>query len=347
MNNKFSAENKKLMMVREEIGKVVVGLDYLVDRLLISMLCSGHMLIEGVPGLAKTLTVSTLAQVLNVAFSRIQFTPDLLPGDLIGTLIYDQKNGSFTPHKGPLFANIVLADEINRSPAKVQSALLEAMQERQVTIGNESYKLEEPFLVLATQNPIEQEGTYALPEAQLDRFMMKVNIDYPTMEEEHLVMKRMSASTPNLTVEPVISGAEIVEMRNALDDVYTSEDIERYVLQIVDATRNPEKYSLEELNPLIGHGASPRASIYLIKSARAFALLAGRDYVLPQDVKAIAVDVMQHRVSITYKAEAEEKDIYYILKRILDTVEVPIRKGPEIPNLVESARNSLSTMSLI
>lgn len=324
MDNKFSVENNKLMKVREEIGKVVVGLDYLVDRLLISMLCSGHILIEGVPGLAKTLTVSTLAQALNVAFSRIQFTPDLLPGDLIGTLIYDQKSGAFTPHKGPLFANIVLADEINRSPAKVQSALLESMQERQVTIGNESYKLEEPFLVLATQNPIEQEGTYALPEAQLDRFMMKVNIDYPTMDEEHEVMKRMSRSTPNLTVDAVISGSEIVEMRKALDEVFTSEDIERYVLQIVDATRNPDKYELSDLKPLIGHGASPRATIYLIKAARAHALLEGRDYVLPQDVKAIAVDIMQHRISITYKAEAEEKDIYYILKRILDTVEVPV-----------------------
>ena len=324
MDNKFSAENAKLMKVREEIGKVVVGLDYMVDRLLISMLCSGHMLVEGVPGLAKTLTISTLAQALNMVFSRIQFTPDLLPGDLIGTLIYDQKSGAFTPHKGPLFANIILADEINRSPAKVQSALLEAMQERQVTIGNESYKLEEPFLVLATQNPIEQEGTYALPEAQLDRFMMKVNISYPTMEEEHEVMKRMSASTPNLTVNPVINGKDIIQMRKALDLVYTSEDIERYVLKIVDATRNPENYSLEELKPLIGHGASPRATICLIKSARAYALLEGRDYVLPQDVKAIAFDVMQHRVAITYKAEAEEKDISYILKRILDTVEVPV-----------------------
>jgi MoxR-like ATPase len=324
MDNKFSNENEKLLKIRKEIGKVVVGLDDLVDKLLISILCSGHVLIEGVPGLAKSLTVSTLAQALNITFSRIQFTPDLLPGDLIGTLIYNQKTGEFKPHKGPLFANIVLADEINRSPAKVQSALLEAMQERQVTIGNESYNLDEPFLVLATQNPIEQEGTYSLPEAQLDRFMMKVNIVYPTMDEEHEVMKRMSLSSPNLTVDPVINGDDIVRMRKALDEVYTSEDIEKYVLQIVDATRNPENYNLDDLKPLIGHGASPRASICLVKTARAHALLAGRDYVLPEDVKGVAVDVMQHRIAITYKAEAEEKDIYYILKRILDTVQVPV-----------------------
>ena len=324
MENKFQKENEMLQKVRQEIGKVVVGLDYLVDRLLISMLCNGHVLIEGVPGLAKTLTISTLAQALNVAFSRIQFTPDLLPGDLIGTLVYNQKTGEFTPHKGPVFANIVLADEINRSPAKVQSALLEAMQERQVTIGNESYKLDEPFLVMATQNPIEQEGTYSLPEAQLDRFMLKVIITYPSLEEEHKVMKRMGVSSPDLTVDQVITGEDIVKMRKSLDNVFATEEIEKYVLMLVDATRHPENYGLDELTPLIGHGASPRASIFLVKAAKAHALLVGRDYVLPQDVKAMAFDVLRHRVAITYKAEAEDKNIEYILQKILDNVQVPV-----------------------
>ena len=324
MENKFTKENEMLAAVRQEIAKVVVGLDYLVDRLLISMLCSGHVLIEGVPGLAKTLTISTLAQALNVSFSRIQFTPDLLPSDLIGTLIYNQKSGEFTPHKGPVFANIVLADEINRSPAKVQSALLEAMQERQVTIGKECYPLDQPFLVMATQNPIEQEGTYSLPEAQLDRFMLKVIITYPSMEEEHDIMKRMGKSSPDLNVDSVMSGKDILEMRKALDEIHANPDIERYVLQLVDATRFPERYSLAELKSFIGHGASPRASIYLIKAAKAHALLAGRDYILPQDVKSMAFDVLRHRVAVTYKAEAEDKNIDYILKRILDTVQVPV-----------------------
>jgi|TARA_B110000908_G_scaffold71932_1_gene86781 MoxR-like ATPase len=320
-NNEFVKENKQLTQVREEIGQVVVGLGDLVDRLLVSMLCNGHVLIEGVPGLAKTLTVSTLAQTLGVEFSRIQFTPDLLPGDLIGTLIYNQQTGDFTPHKGPVFANIVLADEINRSPAKVQSALLEAMQEKQVTIGTDSYALGEPFLVLATQNPIEQEGTYPLPEAQLDRFMLKVIVEYPTMDEEHEIMKRMSVNTPKMNVNSVMSGADILKMRESLDEIHANEAIEKYVLRIVDATRNPATYGLDELTPLINHGVSPRASIFLMKGARAHALLEGRDYVTPQDVKWIAMDVLRHRVSITYKAEAEGKDVEYILKRVLSTVE--------------------------
>ncbi len=317
----FQLENQKLAQVRQEIGEVVVGLSDLVDRLIVSLLCNGHVLIEGVPGLAKTLTVSTMAQTLGVAFSRIQFTPDLLPGDLIGTLIYNQKTGDFTPHKGPLFSNIVLADEINRSPAKVQSALLEAMQEKQVTIGNESYPLDEPFLVLATQNPVEQEGTYPLPEAQLDRFMLKVMVKYPTLEEEHTIMKRMSVSKPKTAVRSVMTGDDILTMRKSLDSIHTSDALEKYVLRIVDATRNSGNYGLEELSALISHGVSPRASICLIKGAKAHALLEGRDYVTPADVKWIAPDVLRHRISLTYKAEAEGKDVEYIIARILDTIE--------------------------
>lgn len=320
--NTFNKENQQLADVRQEVGKVVVGLDQLVERLLISMLCSGHVLIEGIPGLAKTLTISTLAQVINVDFSRIQFTPDLLPGDLIGTLVYNQNTGEFTPHKGPVFANMVLADEINRSPAKVQSALLEAMQERQVTIGTESYKLEQPFLVMATQNPIEQEGTYPLPEAQLDRFLFKICVGYPTLEEEHEIMKRMSTSNPNLEVKSLITAEDILEMRQKLDLVHSTDEIERYILRLVDATRHPQNYKLKELSKLISHGASPRASIALLKASKAHAMIKGRDYLLPQDIKSIAPDVLRHRVSITYKAEAEDKDIEYILKRILDTVEI-------------------------
>lgn len=319
--SQFNLENQKLDEVRQEVAEVVVGQSDLVDRLLVCLLCNGHVLIEGVPGLAKTLTVSTMAQTLGVDFSRIQFTPDLLPGDLIGTLIYNQQSGEFTPHKGPVFANIVLADEINRSPAKVQSALLEAMQEKQVTIGTESYPLDEPFLVLATQNPIEQEGTYPLPEAQLDRFMLKVIVEYPTIEEEHTIMNRMSVSQPKMSVNRVMSAEDILEMRTRLDTIHTSEALEKYVLKIVDATRNPASYGLDELSPLINHGVSPRASIFLIKGSKAHALLEGRDYVTPQDVKWIAPDVLRHRLSITYKAEAEGKDVEYILNRILSTVE--------------------------
>jgi len=317
----FENENQQLNLVRQEVAEVVVGLSDLVDRLLVSLLCNGHVLIEGVPGLAKTLTVSTMAQTLGVEFSRIQFTPDLLPGDLIGTLIYNQQSGEFTPHKGPVFANIVLADEINRSPAKVQSALLEAMQEKQVTIGNESYQLDEPFLVLATQNPIEQEGTYPLPEAQLDRFMLKVIIGYPTLEEEHAIMNRMSVSRPKMDVQRVMSADDIMTMRSTLDTIHTSDALEKYVLKICDATRNPSTYGLGDLTPLINHGVSPRASIFLIKGAKAHALLEGRDYVTPHDVKWIAPDILRHRISITYKAEAEGKDVEYILNKILSTVE--------------------------
>ena len=320
--SKFDSENKRLSDVRQEVGKVVVGLDYLVERLLISMLCNGHVLIEGIPGLAKTLTISTLAKVLNIDFSRIQFTPDLLPGDLTGTLIYNQKTGEFTPHKGPMFANLVLADEINRSPAKVQSALLEAMQEKQVTIGKESYKLDEPFLVMATQNPIEQEGTYPLPEAQLDRFLFKICVSYPSMDEEHLIMKRMSGSAPNLEVNSILEAADILEMRKNLDEVYSSEEIEKYILRLVDATRNPGSYKLSDIEAYIGHGASPRASIGLLKASRAHAFVNGRGFISPEDVKSVAMDVLRHRVSITYKAEADNMTIEMLLQKIFDSVEV-------------------------
>ena len=307
---------------RSEIAKVVVGLENLVERLVVGMLCDGHVLIEGVPGLAKTLTVSVLAQTIGVKFNRIQFTPDLLPGDLIGTMVYNQKTGEFTPHQGPIFTNIILADEINRSPAKVQSALLEAMQEHQVTIGDESYKLDEPFLVLATQNPIEQEGTYPLPEAQLDRFMLKVTISYPSLEEEREIMTRMAASSPKLDVDKVLSGEDVLETRKLLDAVRADGKIEEYILRIVDATRNPGKYGLEKLEKLIRHGASPRAAIYLLKTARAKAFLAGRDYVLPEDVKDIGMDVLRHRVATTYKAEADDICSEDIVRAIFDHVEV-------------------------
>ncbi len=323
-STKFTTENNQLTAIRQETAKVVVGLNTLVDRLLISLLCNGHVLIEGIPGLAKTLTVSTLSKVIESSFSRIQFTPDLLPSDLIGTLIYNQKSGEFIPHKGPVFANLVLADEINRSPAKVQSALLEAMQERQVTIGKECFKLDEPFLVLATQNPIEQEGTYPLPEAQLDRFMFKVTVSYPTLEEEHLIMKRMSAVETNIKVDNVIQTGDILEMRKCLDQIYCSEEIEKYILHIINATRFPEKYELSELKPYISFGASPRAGIFMLKGAKAHALLHGRDYVVPGDIKELAYDILRHRIGLSYRAEAEDKSSDCIIEKILNTIDISV-----------------------
>ena len=287
-----------------------------------ALLCGGHVLIEGFPGLAKTLVVSTLSQTLEASFNRIQFTPDLLPGDLIGTLIFNPKTGEFNSHKGPIFCNILLADEINRSPAKVQSALLEAMQEKQVTIGDTCYPLDEPFLVLATQNPIEQEGTYSLPEAQLDRFMFKLKVDYPTLEEEQEIMKRMSKSDPLLQVDAVIHGDDVLKMRKKLDEVFLKEEIEEYILRLVAATRRPEDFGMDIL-PLIRHGASPRASIFLAKAAKAKALFDGRDYVVPGDVKAIAPIVLRHRVAVTYKAEAKDITSDELIKQILGTVEIP------------------------
>jgi MoxR-like ATPase len=311
-----------LTQIREEIGKVIVGQAALIDRLLIALLCNNHVLIEGVPGLAKTLTITSLAKTIQASFQRIQFTPDLLPGDLIGTLIYNPKTGDFTTRKGPLFANIILADEINRAPAKVQSALLEAMQERQITIGDESFALGDPFMVLATQNPIEQEGTYALPEAQIDRFMFKLLVTYPSKAEEQLILRRMAGTTGEIPVQSIITPSDISRIRNLVSSIYMDEKIEEYILNLVAATRNPKLCNLD-IDDLIRYGASPRATIFLAHAAKANALLSGRGYVTPQDVKSIAPDILRHRVIVTYEAEAEEKSSDDIVKQILDNVEVP------------------------
>ena len=319
---KVEQESATLQGLRGEIDKVIVGQKSLIDRLLVGLLCNQHVLIEGVPGLAKTLTVTTLAKAIRASFKRIQFTPDLLPADLVGTLIYNPKSGDFTTKKGPVFANIILADEINRAPAKVQSALLEAMQERQVTIGEQTHKLPEPFMVLATQNPIEQEGTYPLPEAQVDRFMMKLVITYPSKEEEHAILKRMACSAPRLDVQAVFKPEDFVRLRELADEIFMDEKIEEYIVNLVQATRTPEQYGLD-IKDLIMYGASPRASIYLTMGSKAQALISGRGYVIPQDVKTVAMDIMRHRVILTYEAEAEEKTSADVLKQIFDTVEVP------------------------
>lgn len=305
-----------------EMEKVIVGQRLMLDRLIAGLLTGGHLLIEGVPGLAKTLAVRTLARALRLSFHRIQFTPDLLPADVIGTQIYNPRSGEFTVKKGPVFANLVLADEINRAPAKVQSALLEAMQERQVTIGDTSYALGEPFLVLATQNPIEQEGTYPLPEAQVDRFMLKLKVTYPSKEEELAILERMAAVEPQLDVSPVLGPQDLFEMRKVIDNIYTDDKIKRYVVDVVCATRQPADYQLD-LGPFIQYGASPRATIFLTRAARVQAFLDGRGYVTPQDVKSIGYDVLRHRVSVTYEAEAEELTAEMILKKIFDHLKVP------------------------
>ena len=322
IGEKVQKESAVLDRVRGEIEKVIIGQEYLIERLMIGLLCNNHVLIEGVPGLAKTLSVTTLANTIRASFQRIQFTPDLLPADLIGTLIYNPQSGGFTTKKGPIFANIILADEINRAPAKVQSALLEAMQERQVTIGEESHKLDEPFMVLATQNPIEQEGTYPLPEAQVDRFMLKLKITYPSKEEEKLILQRMAKSAPELSVDPVVEPSDILRLMVLTDEIYMDEKVEDYIVDVVQATRTPEKYGLDVGN-LILYGASPRATIYLTMAAKAHALLQGRGYVTPQDVKAIGMDVLRHRVIITYEAEAEEKTSEDVVAAIFDNVAVP------------------------
>jgi MoxR-like ATPase len=310
-----------LNRVRTEVARAVVGQHGMVDRLLIGLLTGGHILLEGVPGLAKTLAVSSLAAALSLKFKRIQFTPDLLPADLTGTLIFNPRDGSFTAKRGPVFANLVLADEINRAPAKVQSALLEAMQERQVTLGDQSYPLEEPFLVLATQNPIEQEGTYPLPEAQSDRFMLKVKVGYPARNEEKEILRRAGlAALPTLT--PQATGPEVLEARGALEAVYCDEKIQDYVLDIVSATRRPRDFGLP-LDTLIAYGASPRATLFLVRGAQALAILEGRNYVLPEDVKGIALDVLRHRVHVSYEAEAEGIDGEEVARRILEKVRVP------------------------
>lgn len=323
INEKVAKESAFVQSIVREVEKVIVGQNYLVERLLVGLLANGHILLEGVPGLAKTLAVKTLSDTIRAKFQRIQFTPDLLPADLIGTLIYNPREGNFITKKGPIFANIILADEINRAPSKVQSALLEAMQERQVTIGENTFKLDEPFLVLATQNPIEQEGTYPLPEAQLDRFMLKVKVSYPSREEEHKILKRMSFTDKKIEVNNVVTPADIMRARKVVDEVYMDEKIERYILDIVFATREPEKYRLSELKPLIQYGASPRASIYMTVASKAYAFIQGRGYVTPQDVKSICMDILRHRVIVSYEAEAEEKTSEDIIKRILEEIEVP------------------------
>ena len=323
INDKVKKESAFLQPLVQEMEKVIVGQKYLIERLLVGLLANGHILIEGVPGLAKTMSVKVLAQSIKTKFHRLQFTPDLLPADLIGTLIYNPKEGNFTTRKGPIFANIILADEINRAPAKVQSALLEAMQERQVTIGENSFKLDEPFLVLATQNPIEHEGTYPLPEAQVDRFMLKLKIGYPSKEEEYKIMKRMAITNKKIDVDAVVGPEDIVKARKVVDEVYIDERVERYIIDIVFATREPKSYKLDELTGLIQYGASPRASIYLSIASKAYAFLQGRGYVVPQDVKTIGMDVLRHRVIVSYEAEAEDKTSEDIIKKIFDAVKVP------------------------
>ncbi|MCD6505609.1 MoxR family ATPase [Candidatus Poribacteria bacterium] len=306
----------------EEISKVIVGQEHLIEGLIIGLFCAGHILIEGVPGLAKTTAVKTLASAIDVEFNRIQFTPDLLPADLIGTMIYNPADRSFHPRKGPIFTNLLLADEINRAPAKVQSALLEAMQERQVTIGDITFPLQEPFMVLATQNPIEQEGTYPLPEAQIDRFMLKLKLDYPSREEELKIMRRMSKGE-EFKVEPVIGAPDILRMRDEVRKIYIDSRLEEYIVDIVRATRSPSQFGLADLEPLIEYGASPRASIYLSMTSKAHAFLQGRDFVLPEDVQAMAMDVLRHRIILSYEAEAEEITPEWIITRILETIELP------------------------
>jgi MoxR-like ATPase len=317
-----SADSRLVQDVTRQVARRVVGQEYMVERLLISMLTGGHVLLEGVPGLAKTLTVRTLAEAIDTTFQRIQFTPDLLPADVVGTQVYDQSSGKFLVKKGPIFANIILADEINRAPAKVQAALLEAMQEKQVTIGGTTYKLEEPFLVLATQNPIEQEGTYPLPEAQVDRFMLKLRVGYPTREEEKEIMRRMAGNVP-IAVEKMASPAAIMDARNRISELYMDDRIVDYIVDIVHATRDPKQFGLDDLLPLIEFGASPRATIALAQASRAHAFLRGRSFVTPDDVKAIGPDVLRHRVLTTYEAEAEEVSSDDVVAKILGSIESP------------------------
>ncbi len=321
INERVKEESRFVERLTSEVGKVIVGQRYMIERLLIALLTNGHILIEGVPGLAKTLAVKTLAQAIDAKFQRLQFTPDLLPADLIGTMIYNQKDGTFYPKKGPIFANLILADEINRAPAKVQSALLEAMQEYQITIGDTTFPLDEPFLVLATQNPIEQEGTYPLPEAQIDRFMLKLHVTYPNKKEEREILERMAGAQP---IEPdtVITRKDIMSAREVVNQIYVDEKIKNYIIDIVFATREPETYKIK-VGDYIEYGASPRASIYLTQAARAYAFLRHRGHVTPDDVKAIGMDVLRHRVIITYEAEAEELTSEDVVRKIFDEVEVP------------------------
>ncbi len=323
INERVRKENASVSAILMECQKVMVGQAYLLERLLVGLLANGHVLVEGVPGLAKTTAVKTLAQTIQARFQRLQFTPDMLPADLTGTLIYDQRTGQFNIKKGPVFAHIVLADEINRAPAKVQSALLEAMQERQVTIGEETLKLEDPFIVLATQNPIEQEGTYALPEAQVDRFMLKLNVTYPTKDEELKILQRMAFTRQSIKVNTITTPDEIGRLRSVVDEIYMDEKIQQYIVHIVEATRYPQKYNLEDLKGLIQYGASPRASINLALASKAYAFIQGRGYVTPQDIKSIGMDVLRHRVIPSYEAEAEDKTSEDIIRRIFEEIAVP------------------------
>ena len=322
LNDLVQQESKFIDDILTEVGRVIVGQNTMVERLLIGLLARGHVLLEGVPGLAKTLTVRTLCDVLQSQFARVQFTPDLLPADLVGTVIYRPQDGTFVPKKGPIFANLVLADEINRAPAKVQSALLEAMQEGQVTLGDQTFKLPDPFIVMATQNPVEQEGTYPLPEAQIDRFMLMVKVGYPTREEERAIMDRQTAVSP-ATVSPKVTPEQILAARKVIPEIYVDDKLKDYIISLVFATRDPQKAGLKELAPMIRYGASPRASIALNMAARARAFLQHRGYVIPEDVKAIGMDVLRHRISLTYEAEAEEVTSDQVVSRIFEAVEVP------------------------
>lgn len=323
LNEKIAASGSFVDKLKTEVSHIIIGQNHMLDRLLIGLLSNGHVLLEGVPGLAKTLTIKSLATAIHAKFSRIQFTPDLLPADVIGTLIYNQQQNEFVVRKGPIFANFILADEINRAPAKVQSALLEAMQERQVTIGDTTYKLEEPFLVLATQNPLEQEGTYPLPEAQVDRFIMKVIVRYPEMQEEQLILRSNVQSMALPAINPVISVKEVINAKNLVREIYLDEKVERYILDIVFATRYPGRYQLEKLAPLISYGASPRGSINLAIAGKAKAFLNKRGFVMPDDIRSIAHDVLRHRIGLTYEAEAENINVENIIDEILRQVNVP------------------------
>jgi len=323
LNEKIGHSATFIDKIHDEISKVIVGQSHMVERLLIGLLSNGHILLEGVPGLAKTLSIKSLASTINAQFSRIQFTPDLLPADVVGTMIYNQQKNEFVVRKGPIFANFILADEINRAPAKVQSALLEAMQERQVTIGNHSYQLEEPFLVLATQNPIEQEGTYPLPEAQVDRFMLKVIIDYPTKTEEQAIIRQNVLGLSQPRINAVVSSQEILNARQLVRQVYMDEKVEQYIIDIVFASRYPDKYNLSKLKPLISFGGSPRASINLALASKTYAYLNKRGYVIPEDVRNICKDVLRHRIGLTYEAEAENVNVEMVITEILKAVNVP------------------------
>lgn len=323
LNDRIMNAGRFVDSLRNEVGKVIIGQSYMLDRLLIGLLSNGHVLLEGVPGLAKTLTIKSLATAIHARFSRIQFTPDLLPADVIGTMIYNQQKNEFVVRKGPIFSNFILADEINRAPAKVQSALLEAMQERQITIGDTTYKLDEPFLVLATQNPLEQEGTYPLPEAQVDRFIMKVVVGYPSRSEEQLIIRQNVQGLAGPTINPVVSVQEIVNARNMVRDIYMDEKVEQYILDIVFATRNPSEFKLDQLKPLISYGSSPRGSINLAIASKAQAFLNKRGYVVPEDVRSIADDVLRHRIGLTYEAEAENINVTDVIHQILERIDLP------------------------